>query len=221
MPVPPPPIRRDYQLGSYILAPQQGQGSHIATCTFVTHPAAEGKGVDEEMLSHALQTAAVEGYRALQLDYVVSTNDHAIDLLHSAGFNEVGRLPGAFAHPTAGFVDALIMHKLLGPSDLSGWLRHNRTGGASAGDIVERTPEDESEAEELRFIKEVRSGSKLPSAQKLPAPEAEKPEIDEYGFEVGKWDLGHLVHMAAFHIDSMFFNKKDPDVVEKLPTYMP
>ena len=219
--VPTPATRRDYQLGSYYLAPQQGHCSHIATCAFVTHPAAGGKGVEEEMLSHALQTAAVDGYRAVQFDFVVSTNEGAVELYKSAGFLEVGRLPGAFAHPTNGFVDALIMHKVLGQDDLSGWIRHNRNAGPSTPGLE---PEDDGE-EELKLIREIRSGSKLPNAQKLPAPEPEVV-LDEFGYEAGKWDLAHLLNKAAYHLDTMFLSKsvtRDPNLIEEseVPTYDP
>ena len=37
----------------------------------------------------------------------------AVRLWESCGFAVVGRLPGAFQHPTLGFVDALIMFRAL------------------------------------------------------------------------------------------------------------
>jgi ribosomal protein S18 acetylase RimI-like enzyme len=49
----------------------------------------------------------------MQFNFVVSTNNRAIALWHSLGFEIVGRLPGAFHHPTAGFVDALVMYRSL------------------------------------------------------------------------------------------------------------
>jgi hypothetical protein len=44
---------------------------------------------------------------------VISTNDRALKLWQSCGFEIVGRLPGAFAHPAKGFVDALVMFQKL------------------------------------------------------------------------------------------------------------
>jgi ribosomal protein S18 acetylase RimI-like enzyme len=46
----------------------------------------------------------------MQFNFVVSTNDRAVRLWESVGFQTVGRLPGAFVHPTVGEVDALVMH---------------------------------------------------------------------------------------------------------------
>ena len=40
-------------------------------------------------------------------------NERAVRLWQSLGFGIVGRLPGAFEHPSQGFVDALVMFKQL------------------------------------------------------------------------------------------------------------
>jgi ribosomal protein S18 acetylase RimI-like enzyme len=49
----------------------------------------------------------------MQFNFVVSTNERAIRLWHRLGFEIVGRLPGAFQHPEAGYVDAFIMYQML------------------------------------------------------------------------------------------------------------
>ena len=65
------------------------------------------------MCAHSLERARVQGFKAMQFNFVVSTNKRAIALWHSFGFEIVGRLPGAFQHPTAGFLDALVMYRSL------------------------------------------------------------------------------------------------------------
>lgn len=101
-------------LGSYFICPnQQGGGAHVCNCGFVTSPEARGKGVARHMLEHALATAHVQGYRAMQFNFVVANNSRAIAIWQSYGFDTVGRLPGAFLHPIAGYVDALVMFKTL------------------------------------------------------------------------------------------------------------
>jgi ribosomal protein S18 acetylase RimI-like enzyme len=49
----------------------------------------------------------------MQFNFVVATNDPAVALWKSLGFDVVGRLPGAFRHPKQGPVDALVMHRAL------------------------------------------------------------------------------------------------------------
>jgi hypothetical protein len=47
----------------------------------------------------------------MQFDFVVSTNDGAVKIRQSLGVQIVGALPGAFAHPTSGDADALVMYR--------------------------------------------------------------------------------------------------------------
>ena len=49
----------------------------------------------------------------MQFNFVVSTNERAIRLWESLGFEIVGRVPLAFRHPTSGYVDALVMFQVL------------------------------------------------------------------------------------------------------------
>jgi len=99
-------------LGTYFLkANQQGGGAHVANCGYVTAPAAQGRGVARQMCLHSLERAKQRGFRAMQFNFVVSTNERAIKLWTSLGFETVGRLPLAFEHPTLGFVDALVMYR--------------------------------------------------------------------------------------------------------------
>jgi ribosomal protein S18 acetylase RimI-like enzyme len=101
-------------LGSYFLcANQRGAGAHVANAGFATAPAAQGKGVARAMLDHCLEEARAAGFRAMQFNFVVSTNARAVALWRAAGFEVVGTLPGAFRHPVAGYVDALVMYRTL------------------------------------------------------------------------------------------------------------
>jgi len=101
-------------VGTYYIRPnQRGGGSHVANCAFMTLASAAGRGVASAMCSHALQYAAAAGYLAMQFNFVVATNSRAIALWQRFGFEIVGRLPGAFRHPTLGLVDALVMFRKL------------------------------------------------------------------------------------------------------------
>jgi ribosomal protein S18 acetylase RimI-like enzyme len=101
-------------LGTYFLqVNQQGGGSHVANCGYITAPWTTGRGVARAMCAHSLDRARERGFRAVQFNFVVSTNQRAVALWQSFGFEIVGRLPGAFQHPRMGFVDALVMYRSL------------------------------------------------------------------------------------------------------------
>lgn len=100
--------------GTYRLAPNHdGGGSHVANCGYMTSPRAPGKGVGAAMCAHSLEHARKRGFRAMQFNFVVSTNARAIALWKRFGFTVAGRLPGAFRHPSHGYVDALVMYRSL------------------------------------------------------------------------------------------------------------
>lgn len=101
-------------VGTYFLrANQRGGGAHVANCGYVTADAAQGRGIAQAMCLHSLERAKERGFRAMQFNFVVSTNTRAVELWKRLGFETVGRLPGAFQHPEIGFVDALIMYRTL------------------------------------------------------------------------------------------------------------
>jgi len=101
-------------VGTYCLqANQKGGGAHVANCGYMTAVPATGRGVARTMCAHSLDRARERGFRAMQFNFVISTNDRAARLWQSFGFEIVGRLPGAFQHPTRGYVDACIMYRTL------------------------------------------------------------------------------------------------------------
>jgi ribosomal protein S18 acetylase RimI-like enzyme len=83
----------------------------VANCGYVTARAAEGRGIARAMCHHSLERAKERGFRAMQFNFVVSSNTRAVELWKGLGFEVVGCLPGAFEHPDLGFVDALVMYK--------------------------------------------------------------------------------------------------------------
>jgi ribosomal protein S18 acetylase RimI-like enzyme len=97
-------------VGSYYIQPnQQGGGAHIANCGYLTASHATGQGIAGFMCAHSIAYAQSAGYRAMQFNFVVSTNVAAIHLWTKYGFRTLTRLPGAFLHPAHGYVDALVL----------------------------------------------------------------------------------------------------------------
>ncbi len=101
-------------LGTYILrANHLGGGGHVANAGYMTAEGAEGRGVGSAMCLDSLDRARAHGYAAMQFNFVVGSNERAVRLWHSLGFETVGRLPGAFRHPRLGEVDVLVMYRRL------------------------------------------------------------------------------------------------------------
>lgn len=84
-------------VGTYYIRPNQsGGGRHVCNCGSMTSPAATGRGIARHMCEHSLAHARSSRYRAMQFNFVVSTNLRAVRLWQSLGFDILTRLPEAF-----------------------------------------------------------------------------------------------------------------------------
>ena len=101
-------------VGTYILKPNQpGSGAHVANAAFIVAARARGQGIGRAMAEHCLAEARRLGFRAMQFNFVISTNVAAIRLWEQLGFKIVGTLPGTFRHPQKGYVDVYVMFRSL------------------------------------------------------------------------------------------------------------
>jgi ribosomal protein S18 acetylase RimI-like enzyme len=104
----------DSIVGTYYLrANNRGGGAHVANCGYVVAPEAAGRGVAHAMCSHSIHEAKDRGFRAMQFNFVIASNERAVRLWQSCGFEIVGRLPKTFEHPRLGPVDAYVMVRSL------------------------------------------------------------------------------------------------------------
>ena len=104
----------DAVVGTYYLrANNRGGGAHVANCGYMVAPAANGRGVARAMCEHSQSQARERGFAAMQFNFVIASNERAVRLWQSCGFQIVGRLPGAFQHPEHGYVDAFVMYRTL------------------------------------------------------------------------------------------------------------
>ena len=101
-------------VGSYVIKPNQpGLGAHVANGAYTVSPAARGHGVGRALGEHSLREAKRLGFRAMQFNAVVATNEPAVRIWTGLDFRVVGTLPGAFHHRKLGFVDLLVMFRSL------------------------------------------------------------------------------------------------------------
>ena len=101
-------------VGTAELHPNQpAGGSHVANAGFMVAPQAFGRGVGRALANHVIAQAVRDGYRAMQFNAVIATNESAVRLWRSLGFRVIGTVPEAFAHPVQGLVGMHIMHRAL------------------------------------------------------------------------------------------------------------
>ncbi len=97
-------------VGSYTVHPNQpGGGAHVANAAFIVAKQARGQGIGRALGEHCLNEARRLGFRAMQFNFVVSTNEAAVKLWRDLGMKIVGTLPSAFLHPQKGYVDVYVM----------------------------------------------------------------------------------------------------------------
>lgn len=97
----------------YIKQNQPDLGSHVANAGYLVHPNQRGRGIAEQMCRFSLDEARSLGFKAMQFNIVISTNEVAVRVWQKCGFEIVGRLPKAFQHQKFGLVDAFVMYQWL------------------------------------------------------------------------------------------------------------
>jgi ribosomal protein S18 acetylase RimI-like enzyme len=101
-------------VGSFVIKDNQPDlGSHIANASYMTLPAASGQGIGKTMGAFSLEEAKRLGYKAMQFNIVIKSNERAVRLWQSLGFSIIGEIPEAFNHKQNGLTNAYIMYRKL------------------------------------------------------------------------------------------------------------
>ncbi len=94
-------------------ANRPGPGAHVASASFMVDPKRTGRGVGRALGEYVIAWSRTSGFRAIQFNAVVETNEPAVALWKSLGFEVLATVPEAFEHPRRGYVGLLIMHRFL------------------------------------------------------------------------------------------------------------
>ena len=88
-----------------------GRGSHVATASFMVDPRSAGRGLGRRLGEYVIAWAREQGYASIQFNAVVETNERAVHLWRSLGFEIIGTVPEAFQHHLFGRVGLNIMYR--------------------------------------------------------------------------------------------------------------
>jgi L-amino acid N-acyltransferase YncA len=101
-------------LGSASMYPNRGGGgAHVASASFMVDPRSGGRGIGRALGESVIEWARDGGFRAIQFNAVVETNEAAVRLWRSLGFTILTTVPEAFDHPAHGLVGLHIMHRFV------------------------------------------------------------------------------------------------------------
>ncbi|MEX1038188.1 MAG: GNAT family N-acetyltransferase [Acidimicrobiia bacterium] len=96
---------------AYLKPNQPGLGDHIANAGWMVKPSMRGLGIGRRFAVYVIEQARQRGYLGMQFNAVVSTNEAAVALWKSLGFDVVGTVPRAFRHHRDGLVPIYIMYR--------------------------------------------------------------------------------------------------------------
>lgn len=97
----------------YLRANREGPASHVANAGFMVAPEGRGQGLAKRMGHFIVEQARGRGFRALQFNFVVSTNTHAVKAWQAIGMDIIGTIPEGYQLPDGRFVDAYVMYRKL------------------------------------------------------------------------------------------------------------
>lgn len=107
-------VSDDKIVGSFVLKDNQPDlGSHIANGAYMVSPSASGQGIGKAMGEYSIAEAKRLGYKAMQFNIVIKSNERAVKLWQNLGFKIIGEIPEAFNHKQIGLTNAYIMYRKL------------------------------------------------------------------------------------------------------------
>jgi len=107
-------VDNDDVVGTFVIRDNQPDlGAHVANGAYMTASKAAGRGVGKLMGEYSLQEAKSLGYQAMQFNFVVKSNQRAVQLWQKLGFEIIGEIPDAFNHQQNGLTNAYVMYRKL------------------------------------------------------------------------------------------------------------
>ena len=97
--------------GLYILHPNNvGRCGHICNASYAVSSKARRHHIGEQLVLDSLVQGKALGFRILQFNAVVASNERAIALYEDLGFQRIGRIPGGFRNKDGVYEDIFIYY---------------------------------------------------------------------------------------------------------------
>lgn len=97
--------------GLYILHPNNvGRCGHVSNASYAVSGKSRGYGIGRLLVEDSLRQAAACGFRGLQFNAVVASNERARALYEKLGFTRVGLIPGGFCNKDGVYEDMYIYY---------------------------------------------------------------------------------------------------------------
>ena len=101
-------------VGVYILHPNNvGRCGHICNASYAVKGGLRGQHIGEALVRHCMAKARELGFRVLQFNAVVATNEPALRLYARLGFVQLGVIPGGFRKKDGTYEDIIPHYHLL------------------------------------------------------------------------------------------------------------
>lgn len=101
-------------VGLYILHPNNvGRCGHICNTSYAVKGSERGKRIGEILVKDSMKQGKRLGYKILQFNAVVSTNEPALRLYKKLGFTQLGIIPGGFLMKDGHYQDIIPHYHVL------------------------------------------------------------------------------------------------------------
>ena len=101
-------------VGLYILHPNNvGRCGHICNASYAVASKWRGHHIGEALVRHSINQGKECGFRILQFNAVVRTNESALALYRKLGFVQLGIIPGGFRKKDGTFEDIIPHYRIL------------------------------------------------------------------------------------------------------------
>ena len=101
-------------MGLYILHPNNiGRCGHICNASYAVKKGLRGQHIGEKLVTDCMEKGKELGFKILQFNAVVRSNEYALRLYKKLGFVQLGIIPGGFLMKDGTYEDIILHYHVL------------------------------------------------------------------------------------------------------------